>query len=100
MVGPLQFAAIGAFATRLGAKGVMRPPHVALGRRRFSFRNRHAITPMIRPARASSRKLQDGCREKQGAELNRTFEPMQAPCHPETQAIFTSAARVFRAAAA
>ena len=44
MVGPLQFATIGAFAAGLDAKRMMRPAHIALGRRGLSFWNRHGET--------------------------------------------------------
>jgi hypothetical protein len=75
MVRPLQFPAIGAFAFGLDRERVMRPPHVALGGRGLSFRNRHANTPWIEPKPLTQlQKLQDGCREKQGAELT---EPLQ-----------------------
>jgi hypothetical protein len=71
MVGPLQFATIGAFAVGLDPKRVMRPAHVALGRRGLSFWNRHGETLSLnQQIHPSGRKVQDGRREKQGAELN------------------------------
>ena len=71
MVGPLQLATIGAFAARLDRERMVRPAHIALGRRGLSFWNRHGEnTPSDQQIQPSGRKLQDGRREKQGAELN------------------------------
>src|SRR4051812_42155180 len=41
MVRPFQLAAFGAFGIGLRAKGMVRPAHIALRRRGFSFWNRH-----------------------------------------------------------
>ena len=56
MMGPLQFATIGAFATGLDSQRMMRPPHIALGGRGLSFWNRHGentpwtkLNPPIQP---------------------------------------------------
>jgi hypothetical protein len=98
MVGPLELATIGAFAAGLGAKRVMRPAHVALGRRGLSFWNRHGET-LLRQCKIdpSGRKVQDGRREKQGAELNRTDLPMQERFRQEKASDFTHRPRVLRA---
>jgi hypothetical protein len=98
MVGPLELATIGAFAPDLEAKRVMRPAHVALGRRGLSFWNRHGET-LLRQCKIdpTSRKVQDGCREKQGAELNRTDRPMQERFRQEKASGFTRLAPVLRA---
>jgi hypothetical protein len=95
MVGPLKLATIGAFAAGLDSERMMRAAHIALGRRGLSFWNRHGETLLrqckIRP---TSRKVQDGCREKQGAELNRTEKRMQERFRQEKASIFTPQRRV------
>jgi hypothetical protein len=98
MVGPLELATIGAFAAGLDAERMMRPAHVALGRRGLSFGNRHGET-LLRQCKIdpSSRKVQDGWREKQGAELNRTDEAMQERFRQEKASGFTPLAPVLRA---
>ena len=90
MVRPLELATIGAFAASLDGERMMRPAHIALGRRGLSFWNRHG-EPLLRLCKIdpTSRKLQDGCREKQGAELNRTDPIMQDPFRQEKARFFT-----------
>ena len=90
MVGPLELATIGAFTPDLEAKRVMRPAHIALGRRGLSFWNRHGEALLgLCKIDPTSRKVQDGCREKQGAELNRTDRTMQERFRQEKASIFT-----------
>jgi hypothetical protein len=97
MVGPLEFATIGAFAAGLDPERMMRPPHVALGGRGLSLWNRHGEnTPWTKPKLPTLAKLQDGGGEKQGAELNRTECRMQERFQQEKASAFTCDSWVYQ----
>ena len=81
MVRPLQLSAIGAFGMGIGRERMMRAPHVPLGRRCFSFWNRHGGNPFLNEVTRFCRQGLKGPNGKQGAEVNRNRGAAQERGH-------------------
>src|SRR5205823_6359944 len=85
MVWTFQLSAIGTFGMGVRPKRMMRAPHIAPGRRGFSFWNRHGGNPFLDKSRGSAAGVTSHSETgdpggKQGPEVNRNQVPTQEHC--------------------